>query len=109
VVLRLIQLGCSHTGVDKAGWTPLMWAAAGGHAGIIGELMARGADFRVRDERGRGPLHWASERGHVEAVDLLVEKYTKNSLDLHALVIPPPPLSLLAHPTVRPPPRSYSL
>ena len=63
-----------------------MWAAAGGHAGIIRELMGQAADAAIRDVRARGALHWAAEKGHVEAVDLLVEKLSELGLDLHAQV-----------------------
>ena len=63
-----------------------MWAAAGGHAGIIRELMGQAADASVRDVRARGALHWAAEKGHVEAVDLLVEKLSELGLDLHSQV-----------------------
>ena len=63
VVQQLISLGCSPTAVDRIGWSPLMWAAAGGHAGIIRELMGQAADAAVRDVRARGALHWAAEKG----------------------------------------------
>lgn len=63
-----------------------MWAAAGGHAPIIRELVAYGADVRICDVRARGALHWAAEKGHVEAVDLLVDKLSELQLDLHAQV-----------------------
>ena len=86
VVAKLIELGCDPKAVDKLGWSPLTWAASGGHVNILAALMAQGADFKLADERGRTPLHWAAERGHVEAVDMLVEKCSEQSLDLHGLV-----------------------
>lgn len=86
VVAKLIELGCNPTAVDKMGWTPLTWAASGGHSTILAALLAHGADFHSADEQGRSPLHWSAERGHVEAVDLLVEKFTELKLDLHSPV-----------------------
>lgn len=86
MVAKLMDLGCSPTAVDKMGWSPLTWAASGGHVSILAALMARGADFRITDERGRSPLHWSAERGHMEAVDLLVEKFNELNLDLHGPV-----------------------
>lgn len=86
MVQHLISLGCCPKDIDRIGWSPLMWAAAGGHVGIIKELIAQGADIRIRDVRARGALHWAAEKGHVEAVDLLVEKLSQLQLDLHAQV-----------------------
>lgn len=86
MVAKLIELGCDPKAVDKMGWSPLTWAASGGHVNILAALMAQGADFKLADERGRTPLHWAAERGHVEAVDLLVEKFSEQNLDLHGAV-----------------------
>lgn len=86
VVKQLLSLGCDATAADRIGWSPLLWATAGGHAGVMRELDAAGADILVRDTRGRVALHWAAEKGHVDAVDLLVDRLSELQLDLHTPV-----------------------
>lgn len=43
----------------RRGWTPLHWAAAGGHAQIVRELVIRGADVLAQDSVGNMPVHIA--------------------------------------------------
>ena len=71
---------------DQAGWSPLHWAAAGGHAGCASALLEVGARPGAADERGRLPLHWAAERGWADAVSALVPAMSSASVDLHAVV-----------------------
>lgn len=97
IVKELISLGCSPLEADHIGWTPVMWAAAGGHAPVIQELMRLGADIRVMDNQSRWPLHWAAEKGHVEAVDLLVKHLSDAHADLHLQVLT---LQLCRHPVL---------
>ncbi|MBX9830798.1 ankyrin repeat domain-containing protein [Candidatus Babeliales bacterium] len=41
----------------RRGWTPLHWAAKGGHAHVIRELVVRGANVFARDSVGNMPVH----------------------------------------------------
>jgi ankyrin len=52
--------------------TPLMMAAALGHAGIERMLIERGADARARSKGGFTPLHFAARSGIVGAGEILV-------------------------------------
>lgn len=56
------------------GRTPLHTAAYGGKLGIVGLLLARGADPNVLTTSGSAPLHGAALAGHEAVVRLLVEK-----------------------------------
>ena len=49
----------------------LMNAAAAGHAGVVRELLVRGADVRARDGRGDTALKIARRAGHTNIVALL--------------------------------------
>merc|ERR1719191_1014804 len=51
--------------------TPLMFAAQGGHAAILTELLNRGADASKQDSDGSTPLMWAALAGKVDAVNVL--------------------------------------
>ncbi|KAH8660260.1 ankyrin repeat-containing domain protein [Xylariales sp. PMI_506] len=60
--------------IDIDGKTPLWWAAHKGHAGVIRELAAAGANCEKDDnENGLKPLHEAASRNHYEAVRALLE------------------------------------
>jgi len=68
VVARLVN---SRTARDQ---TPLMLAAANGHAGCVRALLAAGADVWAADRLGaRTALHYAARKGHAAIVRLLVE------------------------------------
>jgi hypothetical protein len=57
---------------ERAGYTGLLAAAAGGDAATIRTLTARGTSPDGRDGHGRTPLHVAAHGGHHEAMRALV-------------------------------------
>jgi ankyrin repeat protein len=65
----------SVNGLDKAGSTPLHWAAHGGHSECLQSLLAiKNCEVNVQNKLGDTPLHSAAWKGHSEAVRLLLEK-----------------------------------
>ncbi len=58
---------------DASGATPLMLAAANGHASAVAHLLELGARSRLCDERGRAALHFAAEAGHDSVVRALLD------------------------------------
>ncbi len=85
---QLLDVGVAMGAADAAGWTPLAWAAAGGHATCVSLLLEAGAGVGSLDDQGRLPLHWAAERGRAHVVALLVPAMLQAGPDLHALVSP---------------------
>ena len=57
---------------ESRGQTALMWAAAEGHAGIVHELIAAGADVRARVPSGFTPLLFAVREGRLDVVRALL-------------------------------------
>ena len=57
----------------KAEQTALMWAAAEGHAEVVGELIKAGAEFRTELSSGFTPLLFAVRGGHTAVVKTLVK------------------------------------
>ena len=56
----------------EKGWTPLMYAADGGHAAAVQLLLEHGAPVGARSEGyGYTALHWACRGGHLAVVKLL--------------------------------------
>jgi ankyrin repeat protein len=73
-VKALLDAGARPDGKDdRRGQTALMWAAAEGHADVVRELIAAGADFRMRLTSGFSPLLFAVRRGHIGVVRVLLE------------------------------------
>ena len=62
------------------GRTPLLWASANGHEGVVKLLLERGADPKYSDEDSKTPQWLAEENGHPEIVKLLKER--KDDLNL---------------------------
>jgi hypothetical protein len=59
---------------DGLGRTPLMTAAAAGHASLVRRLLAAGADAEARNARGQDALVLASIGNHAEASQLLRDR-----------------------------------
>ena len=67
---------------DEDGRTPLSWAAAEGHEGVVRILIKQhDVDINANDEGGQTPLSWAAKNGHEAVVRLLVER---NDIDINA-------------------------
>jgi len=64
----LLELRDTGTGDGR---TPLAKAAAGGHAAVVSQLLAAGADARPVDARGLSARALAEAAGHEEVVRLL--------------------------------------
>ncbi|MEY2617428.1 MAG: hypothetical protein RL522_430 [Pseudomonadota bacterium] len=85
LVQRLIARGAD---VNKPGWTPLHYAATGGHAAIIAMLLDAHAYIDAESPNGTTPLMMASQYGTAAAVRQLLEAGAdatlKNQLGLSA-------------------------
>ena len=66
---------------DDSGRTPLIYAAANGHAPVVKMLLERGAKANLPDKELVTPLHWAAGMGQAAIVQLLLDKGAKDSLD----------------------------
>jgi len=66
---------------DNYKWTPLNYAAHGGHKEVAELLIAAGADVNARDEDGKTPFDVASND---ETADLLREHGAKTGAELKA-------------------------
>jgi uncharacterized protein len=61
------------SGVDRAGRTPLHYAAADGSADRVRELLLGGAIPSAPDDDGWTPLHFAAQVQQADVVQLLLE------------------------------------
>eukprot|EP00051_Salpingoeca_urceolata_P019923 m.294560 g.294560 ORF g.294560 m.294560 type:complete len:1550 (+) comp19504_c0_seq2:170-4819(+) len=60
---------------DVAGYTPLHYAASGGHQDTVALLLEHGADVNaVQPTKGQTPLHCACNSGHVAVVQRLLQR-----------------------------------
>jgi uncharacterized protein len=60
-------------GVDRAGRTPLHYAAADGDLARVKELLASGMNASAADDNGWTPLHFAAQKSAAEVVQMLLE------------------------------------
>lgn len=66
-------LGLQPTTLGPSGWTPLHYAAKGGHTETIQLLVEAGANPNAIDANGRTPLHIAAGAGHAKATAMLID------------------------------------
>ncbi len=70
LVTQLVSLGAA---VNKNGWTPLHYAATGGHARVAAFLIGAHADINAPSPNGTTPLMMAAMYGNADTVKLLLE------------------------------------
>jgi len=75
--------------INHPGWTPLHYAATGGHVAIVQLLLDESAYIDAESPNGTTPLMMAARYGSPEAVKLLIEEgadvHLKNQIGLTAL------------------------
>jgi ankyrin repeat protein len=69
----LLEEGAEAESRSTYGQTPLCWAAAKGHTGIVNLLLTLGADPDSESKNRQTPLAWAAANGHEDVVDLLIK------------------------------------
>jgi ankyrin repeat protein len=60
------------TGVDRAGRSPLHYAAADGAIAEVTRLVEAGAEPSAQDDNGWSPLHFAAQASSAEATRILI-------------------------------------
>lgn len=84
----VVQLVARGAAVNKAGWTPLHYAATGGHLRIAAFLIGAHADANAESPNGTTPLMMAAMYSNSDMVKLLLESgaeaYPRNDQDLSA-------------------------
>ena len=60
--------------VNRAGWSPLHYAATGTEPRLVTLLLERGADIDARAPNGTTPLMMAARYGHEDSVKLLLAR-----------------------------------
>jgi uncharacterized protein len=83
------QLVENNADVNKPGWTPLHYAASGGHVSIVEFLLENSAYIDAESPNGSTPLMMAAMYGSPESVKVLIQAGAdlniKNQLGLTAL------------------------
>ncbi|QBF47691.1 ankyrin repeat domain-containing protein [Janibacter limosus] len=72
-VAAYVDAGAPADLADPAGNTLLMLAAYHGHAGLVGELVRRGADVNRPNDRGQTPLAGAIFKAEPDVVAVLLD------------------------------------
>ncbi len=88
--LKLAKLMISRQAdVNQPGWTPLHYAATGGHTSLIQLLLDESAYIDAESPNGTTPLMMAARYGNAKSVQLLIDEGAdinlKNQLGLTAL------------------------
>lgn len=69
--------------VNKTGWTPLHYAASGGHADVAKVLLAESAFIDAESANGTTPLMMAAMYGSADVLKLLLQEGADASLKNH--------------------------
>jgi hypothetical protein len=69
---------------DHDGWTPLIYAALGGHNDVIRLLLGLDVDIDGASENGTTALMMAAQAGHVSTVKLLLDSHADADLENEA-------------------------
>ena len=79
VVRFLLEQGADPNIRDLFGWSPLMYASAGGQIEVARMLLEEGADPNIEDlnKPGETALVLAQRKGHIEIVNLLKRRGAK--------------------------------
>jgi RNA polymerase sigma factor (sigma-70 family) len=72
-----VTLARGGSGLKRAGWTPLHYAAGMGFRALVQPLLDRGADPSRPDEEGKTPLEVATDANHHDIVDVLRSRGAK--------------------------------
>ena len=84
----VVKLASKGAAVNKSGWTPLHYAATGGHVRIAAFLIGAHADVNAESPNGTTPLMMAAMYSNSDMVKLLLESgaeaYPRNDQDLSA-------------------------
>lgn len=76
-----LRNGVSVNGLDKAGSTPIHWAAHGGHMDCLQILLSvPNCQINVQNKLGDTPLHSAAWKGHAAVVEVLLTKGARADL-----------------------------
>jgi ankyrin repeat protein len=74
-VRSILEKGTNVDVRDKAGHTPLFYAASAGQLHVVEFLISKGADVNAKDNRdGETPLFYAGDAGWKNVVELLIAK-----------------------------------
>jgi uncharacterized protein len=71
---QLLSMGAGVNSADRRGFTPLMWASAGGHAEMVRQLLEIGAAPDRRAADGTTALMLAAANGFPEVVRILLSR-----------------------------------
>jgi ankyrin repeat protein len=69
---------------ERAGQTPLQWAAYRADKDLVELLLAKGADVNVKDDIGQTPLHYAAPSWHLEDSKEVAELLLARGADINA-------------------------
>ena len=81
----LLEMGADINSPDIVGWTPLLWAAKIGNAGVTELLLERGVLIDHVDIDGNTALHVASHFANVEITRMLLDYGTPLLLNKHGM------------------------
>jgi hypothetical protein len=71
-VKQLVEQGARVESRDRAGMSPLAWAAQRGRTAIASYLITRRVNLNPQDHHGFTPLMWAAQEGHAGVVEVLL-------------------------------------